>query len=253
VLTLDRPSKRSKMRAARTTNALLACGVAYFVTYVIANDGIAATTYDGYSRVDQAISELSAKGASTRPFLMAMLPVWTVLMVGCGIGVWRSASGKRTLRALGAVLVAWGVTGIMWLPFPMTSRAEMVRTSTGTNDVGHLVLSGATFLFIFSALALGAAALGSRFRWYSVTSGVVIFVFGGMVAAQAGKIPKGQATPWMGLEERISVYGALLWVAVLAVTLWWDTRNRETSQTRTRSRTSRPGRDPTVHPITTAE
>lgn len=46
---------------------LLLCGVAYAVTYVVANDAIAATFYSGYSRTSQAVSELSATGAPTEP------------------------------------------------------------------------------------------------------------------------------------------------------------------------------------------
>ena len=56
---------------ARTTRisarqALLACGIVYALLYVIVNDVIAATLYDGYSRMSQAVSELSATGAPTR-------------------------------------------------------------------------------------------------------------------------------------------------------------------------------------------
>jgi hypothetical protein len=127
------------------------------VLYVVANDAVAAAIYQGYNRADPAISELSAKGAPSRTFLLAMAPVFTALMVACGVGVWRSAEGSRTLRALGAVLVAWGVTGLAWIPYPMTSRAEMAETgSAGTSDVGHLVLTTLTFLYILSAIVLGA-------------------------------------------------------------------------------------------------
>ena len=67
-------------RGTTITHLLLACGVAYFILYVLANDAVAATIYDGYSRVDQAISELSAKGAASRAFLVAMTPVFALLM-----------------------------------------------------------------------------------------------------------------------------------------------------------------------------
>lgn len=38
---------------------LLASGLLYAALYPIVNDLIAATLYDGYSRMDQAVSELS--------------------------------------------------------------------------------------------------------------------------------------------------------------------------------------------------
>jgi hypothetical protein len=80
--------------------ALVACGVLYALTYVIFNDVIAATSYYGYSRMSQAVSELSASGAPTRTFLVAMLPIGTALLIAFGIGGWKSARGKRALTGL---------------------------------------------------------------------------------------------------------------------------------------------------------
>ena len=81
VSTFDRRRRKARVPVPKFP---LACGVAYSLSYVIANDVVAASRYDGYNRVDQAISELSAKGASPKPSLVAMLPVWTALMIGSG-------------------------------------------------------------------------------------------------------------------------------------------------------------------------
>jgi Protein of unknown function (DUF998) len=93
---------------ARTTRisarqALLACGIVYALLYPIVNDVIAATLYDGYSRMSQAVSELSATGAPTHAFLTAVGPVFSLLLIGFGLGIWRSAHGKRSLRIAGAL------------------------------------------------------------------------------------------------------------------------------------------------------
>ncbi len=199
---------------------LLACGVAYSLSYVVANDVIAVARYQGYSRVSQAVSELSATGAPTRTFLMAMLPVWTGLMIAFGVGVWMSADGRRAIRVLGVLLMAQGVTAILWLPFPMTSRADMVKGATTANDTGHLVLTGVTVVLILAQLAFGAAALGTRFRIYSVITAVTVLVAGGLTGTQATKVADGAATPWMGLSERINIGAWLLWLVVLAVACW---------------------------------
>ena len=61
-------------------------------------DVVAATLYSGYSRMSQAVSELSATGAPTRPFLSAVGPVFTLLQIGLGVGMWRSARGTRPIR-----------------------------------------------------------------------------------------------------------------------------------------------------------
>ena len=65
---------------ANLVRVLLACGIAYPLLYVVENDVIAATRYEGYSRMSQAISELSAKDAPTRKILAETLPFCAALM-----------------------------------------------------------------------------------------------------------------------------------------------------------------------------
>lgn len=87
--------------------------------------------------MDQAISELSGTQAPSRPFLTAMLPIFTLVVLGFGIGVWKAAQQSRALRVTGGILVAQGIMFPLWLLFPMTSREEMVEATTPANDVGH--------------------------------------------------------------------------------------------------------------------
>jgi hypothetical protein len=42
-------------------------------------------------------------------------------MVAFGIGVRWSARERRSLRVTGDLLIAWAVTGLAWLAFPMSS------------------------------------------------------------------------------------------------------------------------------------
>lgn len=199
---------------------LLACGVMYGLVYVVSNDMVAATFYPGYSRMDQAISELSATSAPTRAFLVTMLPVGTALMIGFGMGVWSTANGNRFLRVAGGLLVTFGITGVAWLPFPMTSREDMVKGVMPSNDLGHLILSAVTVLLILFIIAFGSAAIPSLvFRVYSAVTLVAVLGFGAAVGVQAPRVADGLSTPWMGLFERINVYGFMLWIAVFAVIL----------------------------------
>lgn len=215
-----RPSvARRKHFPVAADEILLACGILYAGTYVVANDGIAASLYHGYSRINQAVSELSAKGASSRPFLVGMFVVWTPAMLAFGLGVWRAARGSRALRATGIFLIASGVTSVVWLPFPMTARENMVPGSTSTNDVGHLVMSAVTVLLILAQVVASAFAFGKRFRLYSMASAAVVLVAGGLMARLAPNVPNGKPTPWMGLYERASIGAWLLWMTVLAVVL----------------------------------
>ena len=232
--TLGRVPESTRRDTARTTSRvtvlriLLACGVVYPVLYFIAADGIAATLNDGYSRMDQAVSELSGTAASTRWFLTAMVPVYAVLMIAFGIGVRRSAEGTRALRITGNILIAWAVAGLLWLPFPMSSRQDVVKGEPmSVNDIGHLAMSGLTLVFIMSVLWFGAKAFGSGFRLYSILTTATVLVFGALMSTQAPNVP--DPTPWMGLYERVMMWAWFLWIAVLAIILLRRDTRREAS------------------------
>ena len=216
---LPRGLAASRKRGSVIRKALFACGIGYGFAYVVANDVIAAHMVDGYSRLDQAISELSAKGTSSRGFLTAMLPVFSVLVLAFGIGTWWTARHDRALRVIGGILIAQGLLFPLWLFFPMTSREELAQGAGGANDVGHLVLSALAVVFILTEMGLSGVALGRRFGYFSLAMAVITLAGGAYTASTKGAVEAGDPTPWMGLIERI-MYGAwLLWMAVLSAVL----------------------------------
>ncbi len=209
-----------RISRANLTRVLLSCGVAYSLLYVVENDVIAAARYEGYSRVSQAVSELSAKGAPTRRFLAATLPLSASLITGFGIGVSKSAGGSRALRVTGGLLVAAGPMSFAWLPFPMSSRADIQAGAGGGSGIGHLVLSGATGPLILAQMGSAAAAFGKWFRLYTLASAATVLVFAGALTGRgAVKLAKGEPTGRMGLYERIGIGAWLQWMAVLAISL----------------------------------
>jgi len=124
----------------------------------------------------------------------------------------------------GGLMMAHGVVAIGWLWFPMTARADMVATGTGSNDTGHLVMSGSTGLFVVAELVASAVAFGWWIRMYSIFTVVVILVCGVLTSALSPNLADGKPTPWMGLYERVSIGGWLLWMSVLAVILLTELR-----------------------------
>jgi hypothetical protein len=205
--------------------ALLACGIVYALLYVIVNDVIAATIYDGYSRMSQAVSELSATGAPTHAFLTAAGPIFSLLLMGLGLGIWRSAHGKRSLRMAGALVVAHGATSFLWLLGPMSQREVIAAGGATSADTLHLVLSAATGLFVAAYVATAAVGFGWVFRLYSVVTIATAFVFG-LLSAQVDKLEAREPTPYMGLLERSGIGAWLLWMAVVAMVLWRTNRAR---------------------------
>jgi hypothetical protein len=220
ILDRARPDRGARRRLPpKAVKALLGCGIAYPVVYAVTNDVIAASRYDSYSRLNQAVSELSATGAPTRRFLTASLPALTALQLGYGVAVWKSADGRRAVRASGAVLLASGVTAPAWLPFPMSPRGDIAAGKATGSDTGHLVLTALTVTEILALLGVGSSAFGPRFRAYSLLSAATVLVSGALTSALAPKLTGGKPTPGMGLYERVSIGTWLLWMAVFAVIL----------------------------------
>jgi hypothetical protein len=220
-----RLDSREQAASPGVRQALVTCGLLYAVLYPIVNDAIAATLYDGYSRTSQAVSELSATGAPTRPFLVATSPLFSLLQIGFGVGMWQSAHGKRSVRIAGALMVAHGAVSLLWVLAPMSRREVIAAGGATSADTMHLILAGGTGLFVAAYVAIFAIGFGWLFRAYSVLTLVVALVFG-RLSAQVRQLEAGDPTPYMGLWERIGIGAWLLWMAVASIVLLRRNRAR---------------------------
>ena len=199
-----------------TRKVLLACGILASLLYVAMNVFV-AMQWQGYRSASQTVSELSAIGAPTRPLWFPLGIAYTLLVAAFGWGVWESARRNRALRVVGALLVASGLIGLAWPP--MHQRAVLAAGGGTLTDTMHLVWSALTVLLFMLQISFGAAALGKRFRLYSITTIVMLVVFGALVGWGAPRVEANLPTPWIGVWERIDIGVYLLWVVVLAVAL----------------------------------
>jgi hypothetical protein len=193
---------------------LLYCGIASSALYVAMNI-IGVIQWEGYSPVSQSVSELFAIGAPSRPIWVVLGIVYQVLVSLFAWGILASAGRNRPLRIAGSLLLAYGVIGFLAPFFPMHQRG-----SEGTStDTMHIILTIATVAFMMSAILFGAAALGKRFRLYSIATVVPLLVFGALAGLDGPNVAANLPTPWLGVTERINIGVFLLWVVVLAIVL----------------------------------
>ena len=186
------------------------------VVYVAA-DVISSLRYEGYEYHGQAISELAAVGAPSRPLFVAFMLAYNALLLAFTAGIWRTAHGKRAVYYMVAAFVANVAVGMFGLLlFNMDQRGAEETFRGSLHGPATLVES----VFIMASMAFAAAAYGKTFRVYSIVTIVVLIVFGIWTSFDITAISNNEATPWMGIKERINVYAYLLWVAVLAVLLW---------------------------------
>ena len=81
-------------------------------------------------------------------------------------------------------------------------------------------------MLFFVTIGVGAFAFGWRFKLYSLATILVMVVFGTLMNMDIGNVSDNEATPWLGIWERLAVEGAMLWEALFAAVLLWATRRR---------------------------
>ena len=200
----------------------LICGVLSSLLYVAMNFFF-AMQWEAYRSASQTVSELSAIGAPTRPRWVLLGFAYSLLITAFGWGVWASARRNRPLRVAGGVMVTYGVVSLAWPFAPMHLRG----TAFTLTDTLHIALAMVTVLLMLLAMSFGAAALGRRFRLYSIATMVLLVVFGALTGVDSPRIAANLPTPWIGVWERINIGAYLLWVVVLAVTLLRSQRLRD--------------------------
>jgi Protein of unknown function (DUF998) len=193
--------------------ALLVCGILSSLVY-LSLDLAALLKYPGYDFAAQTISELSAIGSPSRSVIVALGTAYDALLIAFGAGIWLSAGDKRSLRVVGALLIAAAVFGSFWPPMHMRGAAVTLT------DKLHITWTAGWLILTMTAMGFAGAALGKRFLCYTIATVVVVLLFGVLTGLQGPRIPANLPTPWAGITERINIGAFLLWIVVLAIDLW---------------------------------
>jgi hypothetical protein len=200
---------------------LLTCGLLASLLY-LGSDIAAAMRWKGYSITAQSVSELRAIGSPTRAFLMPILSVYAVLEILFGLGIWRIAGKKRALRVTSILLVALGILDSMGPLFALNIN-EAIGSVT---NIIHIAVTALTVLLIFLIIGFGASADKKWFRFYSIGTILTLIVTGVASFIDVQKFAAQQQTPWIGVIERINIYGYMLWVIVLTTVLLRSYRSK---------------------------
>lgn len=200
----------------RFTRLLLACGIIAAPLFILTDILAATLLYPGYDYTAQQVSELSAIGAPSRDFWMIMGYPYGLLTVAFGTGVWLVAGGRLNLKLVAVLILLFASNSFAWgWVAPMHMRGSQFTDT----DTMHIAFAISAVVLMIGFIGFGAIALGRSFRIYSVVTLALIMSAGALVGTQIPAIAANQPTPWMGLVERISVYGPLVWMAVLGIVL----------------------------------
>lgn len=203
---------KESLKLKMVRKVLLICGIISSLLYVTI-DIFAAMRWEGYSYTSQAFSELLAAGAPTRSFVLTFSFVYNVLVIVFGLCISTTDSKKRALRITGFLLIGYAIVGIVT---PVFFPAHLRGTEATINNLMHLPLTALGVLLILLSVVFGAAAHGKLFRLYSIGTILIITIFGAWAGSYVPLIEAELPTPWLGVIERINIYGYMLWVMVLA-------------------------------------
>jgi hypothetical protein len=191
---------------------LLFCGILASVLYIVATM-LAANQWASYDSISMSVSELSAIDAPSRPLMILLLTPYSLLTIAFGLGVRQSARGRRPLRVVGGLLVAYGAFCLTAAFTPMHQRG----TQTSLTDTLHIAGTIVDVIFILLIMGFGATAFGRNFRRYTIAT-ILVLLFAGVITGMDGpRIATNLPTPMVGFWERVNIFSFMLWAGVLAV------------------------------------
>jgi membrane protease YdiL (CAAX protease family) len=130
------------------------------------------------------------------------------------IGVWLVADHRRALQASAGLL---GLYAIACIPFaPMHTREVLAAGGETWTDTMHLVMTAIDSLLLVSIIFVGSRPFGRAFRRYSIITLVVVIGCGAFTGMYGPDVGANRPTPWIGIAERITVFGSMVWLAVFA-------------------------------------
>ena len=174
-----------------------------------------------YSRIINAVSELTQAGSENIYLLSSLFFISAVMGIGFGIGIVTEFSYSRSklIFSGGILIIINGIfSGLTGTIFPM-DPFNVDITFAGTM---HIILTALNALMIMLLIPMmGIGFYRERqwvsFRLYSIITLLLIVIFGGSTP-----VLMMNDIGLLGLFERIVIYSYLLWFFVLAFKLIRD-------------------------------
>lgn len=180
--------------------------------------------YPGYNSLAQAVSDLSAVNAPSRLLWDQLAAVYNACCVVCvtcvSLYVSENKTGTRLFRiGIHLFTVMNWISQTGYAMFPLTDSGAEI---TGFPEKMHIAVTAAVVLLSIAALSLLIAA-GLRkdgFRGIGICAGIALaMMFAGAIGQ--GIVPKA----YFGVAERISLFSAVGFNAVLGICLFCGFRN----------------------------
>jgi hypothetical membrane protein len=203
-------------KAPMKQRVLILAGVLGPIIYIL-NVMLGGIITPNYSHIENAVSELTQRGAPNIVVLSALFVLSAVLILLFGIAIMmRFQSQSRRVYAGGVMIVVYGIFAALLASIFPQDPIGGESTFPGTI---HLVLAGLTAFVIMGLILLIGLGIDHRTGWshfklYSIITVILIFVFGASTPILIMK-----EIELLGLFERLTQLAYLQWFVVFAAYL----------------------------------
>jgi hypothetical protein len=208
----ERRSKGLLQRAA----ILGAASAAVYVLHVV----IGGLLWDGYSHIEQTISELTGTGAPNAGELRILTVLYGVLALAFSVVAYmlfEKYNVHKTARLGSILLVLMHFTSLFgYALFPLEDNGAVLNI----NNMMHLAITSAIVILTIAAIfSIGFGLLKTRYfkamGVFTLICGIVLVISG-----IATPVVLSNGVPVAGLVERTNIFTLQLWVFVLSIFLY---------------------------------
>jgi hypothetical membrane protein len=179
--------------------------LAVFIGSAIRND---------YSQLVNTISELTLANAPNKLLMDIMFTVYNISIIIFGLGAYLdSMDNSKKYKTATIFLALIGLFGLTLYFFPQDPRGTAATMAGTLHIVIAGIISALTIISIFLVgLSLRKYSEMKLFSAYSLLSGILVFVSGGIAAVSVAN-----NSAYGGLFERITIFTFMIWVIVLSI------------------------------------
>ncbi len=200
----------------KSKNILLFSGALAVIIYVL-HVVIGGILWQGYSHLQQPISDLTATGAPDKILMMIFTTIYSILAIIFALSF--TFFERREHHRF----VFWGGISFIFLHIISVSYGFFPQDLPGVSPtfpgIMHIVITALIVPFtILTPLLVGLGFIKKPF-WksfgrYSVITGIMIVIFGG-----ASGLFYAEKLPYFGLVERLNIGTLQLWTLLLSLKL----------------------------------
>jgi len=194
---------------------LLQAGIAAPLVY-LATVAVAGWATPGYSHLDQPVSALFEAGAPWALPVSAAFVLYNLLVLAFGAGLWLSfRDHPRALRVAALMVILSGLGGLVIELTPMDPIGDPV-TALG---MAHLVIAAVILFSTIAAMAFAIAGWrnSSEAQGAAIATTAILVVV--LIAGALAALAAAQGMPLLGLYQRVTIGGYLVWLLALGAAL----------------------------------